>query len=225
MRNYSTAVKNNINEDESSNSEDLFTELNYEADLDYNENSLIKEQAIKDFKKNYRSGYLGYTNIQSFGNVASYNIDDESFFIDINTKDLEPKFEAYLKEIPENLTYSILPVLRWQHTDGNYNSVTISNSIKITRFTSFKLLAKRISYSLQDALSDYNLSDLDIELFIMGRPWLSADDFNIELPKVTEILNEQIKNEIKFGSNLYPEKASKLKNYEYNNNYYSSRYK
>jgi len=77
------------------------------------------------------------------------------------------------------------------------------------------LLAKRISYSLQDALSDYNLNDLDIELFIMGRPWLSAEDFKIKLPEVTEILNEQIKNEIKNRSKLYSEKAFKLQNYEY----------
>lgn len=77
------------------------------------------------------------------------------------------------------------------------------------------MLAKRISYSLQDALSDYNLNDLDIELFIMGRPWLSAEDFKIKLPEVTEILNEQIKNEIKNRSKLYSEKAFKLQNYEY----------
>jgi len=50
----------------------------------------------------------------------------------------------------------------------------------------------------------------------MGRPWLSADDFNIKLPEVTDILNEQIKNEIKSASKTYSEKASfKLKNYEY----------
>jgi len=30
----------------------------------------------------------------------------------------------------------------------------------------------------------------------MGRPWLNAEDFNVSMQKVTDTLDEQIKNEM-----------------------------
>jgi len=94
------------------------------------------------------------------------------------------------------MTYSILPVLKMKDAVGNFKSITISDSIKITRFTSCKLLTKKIVYSILDALLNYNIQDSDIDLFIMGRPWLRAEDFNVKLSEVTEILDNQIEKEI-----------------------------
>lgn len=98
----------------------------------------------------------------------------------------------FLNEIPENMTYSILPFLRWQYSNGNYKSATVSNSIKITRFTSNDLLAETIADSVQSSLRKYNLADLDIDFFLMARPWLSADDFNLQISDLTQVLDQQI---------------------------------
>jgi hypothetical protein len=201
---------------------------NHETDTEVNdsEHSLVREQAIKKFKQTYGSGYLGYNYLNSFGSV-SYLINSEgSFYIENFIKTLEPKFKAYLNGIPENVTYSILPILRRENADGDYKSISISKSIKITRDTSCKLLAKRITHSLLAALLKYSIQDKDIELLIAGRPWLDADDFNVEFSEVTKIMDRQIEKEISSSSpsllvsnNTYSEKAFKLKIYEYSDIY------
>jgi len=88
------------------------------------------------------------------------------------------------------------------------------------------LLAKRITHSLQDILLIYELRNSDIELFLMGRPWLSAEDFNVEIKEINDTLEKQINKEILDSSNLnlFPsgyhyEKSLKLKSYEYSNVY------
>ena len=221
-RNFSTYNKN-VNEIEDQN-------LNFDVELDYvtesnkKELSLIKNQAIKEFKKVYGNGYLGYKHIHSFSSVANLINSDDSISIEANIKSLEPKFRDYLNEIPENITYSILPVLRWQNIDGDYKSSTISESIKITRLFDCNLLAEWVVYSLQDAFLKYEIKGLEIELFMMGRPWLRDEDFMIREPEITQLLSEQIEKEIYGESklslsnnkkNFYSEKALKLKNFEY----------
>jgi hypothetical protein len=68
------------------------------------------------------------------------------------------------------MTYSVLPVFRWQFANGQYRSLTISDSIKITRFISINLLAENILYDIQEILLMYELRDEDIEFYLMGRP-------------------------------------------------------
>ena len=197
--------------------------LDYNTEFSEKEMSVIKETAIKDFKKVYRGGYLGYNHIYSLGSVVYFLISDEYNATEIYIKNLEPKLKDYLNEIPENITYSILPVLKWQTPEGEYKSLTITNSIKITRYTSKSLLARRIVFSLQDAILVYELRSVDIDLFLMGRPWLSSEEFNLQFSKITEILDEQIEKEIssvsklaiKINDKTYSEKAFKLQNYGY----------
>jgi hypothetical protein len=91
-------------------------------------------------------------------------------FIEGYALSLEPQLKDYLNEIPENMIYSILPLIRWQYSDGDYKSTTISKSIKVTRFTSCSLLAERIVYSLHKILNVYKLQGTYMDLLIMGRP-------------------------------------------------------
>jgi hypothetical protein len=112
--------------------------------------------------------------VLNFGLVPSIvDSEDQKFTqkcIDDYTNSLVPKFIDYLNAIPENMTYSILPVLRGENADGSYKSVTATNSIKITRFTSYLLLAERIVYSIKDILLVYKLHGEYLDLLIMGRP-------------------------------------------------------
>jgi len=123
-------------------------------------------------------------------------------------------------EIPENMTYSILPVLRWEVIGGDYKVVTISNSIKVTRFTDCSLLAEILFHSLKKACLVYDLSKIQINLFMMGRPWLNSNDFNSPFDQLNKTLDENIKKEIYFKEKNkinYLNKLNLLKDYEFKN--------
>jgi len=164
-----------------------------------------KSLAINKFKKYYSGGYLGYNHVHNFGNVLHIITSDDYF--NSYVKDLEPRFKEYLNEIPENISYTILPILKWQR-NGGYKSVTISKSIKITRFSSANLLALAVADSLVDTFYIYDFQGLDITLFIMGRPWLSADDFNVKFFEVTDNLDKQIEKETLKGFSAFKENST-----------------
>lgn len=122
------------------------------------------------------------------------------------------------------MTYSILPVLRWESAEGEYKSITISESTKVTRDFPCNLLADNIVYSLQDLLFKYKLQGLYVDLFIMGRPWLSDKDFSIKMSDVTYNLKKQIEKEISsryqaslINNQTYSELSLNLKIYKYAN--------
>src|SRR6266481_5643235 len=79
-----------------------------------NYSTLSNDRSNKTSKKTPKEGYLGYNIVHNFGNVSPvFNIDDSSN-IEFYTNQLENNLKIYLKDIPENMTYSVLPVLRWQ---------------------------------------------------------------------------------------------------------------
>jgi len=125
LRNYSTNVDMNSN---------LNLELSEAENSIENFTNTEKELAIKEFKNKYKGGYLGYNHSYNLGNVSSFVLDSKENLEVINN--LKPKIKEYLNEIPENMTYSVLPILRWQSINGEYKSITITSSIKITRFFS-----------------------------------------------------------------------------------------
>lgn len=90
------------------------------------------------------------------------------------------KLKAYVKGIPENVTYSVLPVLKWQYSTGEYRSFSISDSNKIIRGVSLEILAEKILGNISEAFSDYNIKGGNLDLYLMGRPWLGVDEFNID---------------------------------------------
>lgn len=97
-----------------------------------------------------------------------------------NMDNLISKLKEYVIGIPENVTFSILPVLRWESSKGSSNSRSISDSIKVIRNINLNLLAEKLMSDIKDNILEYNLRDENSELFIMGRPWLSVDEFNID---------------------------------------------
>jgi len=209
VRNFSTLNNNNNNNNS----------------LNDDNNSLEKAIAIKNFKKNYKGGYLGYNQVHHFGNAREFaEILEKGYSLD----KLELKLHGYLNEIPEDVIYSVLPVLRWEYSNGDYKSISITQSIKISRGTSRKLLAKKICFCIKDAISIYDIQSNDIDLFMMSRPWLRAEDFSIEYSNITEILDDQIEKEISSWSESSVKyisdkqvlnKIYNLKNYPYKDSF------
>ena len=170
---FTSIEKNNINENK--NLEDTDPEIeNYKLEL-----KSMHAQEIKILKKAYGGGYLGYTKIHNFGNVSQF-VDINDLKILQNKEILITKLKEYVIEIPENVTYSVLPVLRWESSKGYFSSLTVSNSIKIIRNINIDLLSEKIIYDIFETLREYSLRDQDLKLFIMGRPWLSVAEFKLD---------------------------------------------
>jgi len=115
-------------------------------------------------------------------------------------------------------------VVRWQDSRGEYRSLTLSKSIKLTRDTNLKLLAKKIDIDLTEILLLYELADTNIDFYLLIRPWINYDDFNMDKAGLTSVFDEQIEKELSSGINeSYPEKknstgkALKIKTYDYEN--------
>jgi len=95
---------------------------------------------------------------------------DDGGLIKEYTKDIEIKLIDYFKEIPENVTYSILPILRRELDRGQYQTISATSSIKITRFSNSNLLAERLAHALMDKLFVYRLFSFEVDFFILSRP-------------------------------------------------------
>ena len=211
LRNYSTSIKDTINEND---------DLNSDTDSDNNDSTLTKTLAIKEFKKDYKGGYLGYNVVRNFGDIVPIIHQEKSLHLTQLVYNLLDNIKFYLNDIPENVLFSILPILKWKLTDGDYKTITISKSIKITRFSSPDVLLQRLILSIRTAVSIYILNVSNIDLLLIGRPWLSADDFNLPLNKVSDILdNNNLEQEINlmYIKNNYSNKLKNLLNYEYQN--------
>lgn len=141
--------------------------------------------------------------------------------------ELEIKIDDYLTDIPDNITYSILPVLRFKDQEGGYKTVTISKkSIKITQSTSRKLLSSKLMQDILNAVFINDLKGTEINLFILDRPWLSEKDLKSYLSEVTEVLDDLIEKEISSWSKKLElnnsDKVDSIKNYKYKNNVFNN---
>lgn len=207
--------------------------------------SLWKKKHKRDFKKAYGGGFLGYDHIYNFGHVSQFvatidtsNLelntpkDNEQLILDSINKDLEnlerleSKLKDYVYEIPETETWSILPVVRFESSAEQYTSFTLSDSIKFTKLINTNLLADIILLDLKKIIAGYYLRDADLELIIMGRPWLSVDEFDLDRFLDRQDLDNHFNRVIekKLASHFKTleaidssQKISELKNYPYKN--------
>ena len=205
-----------------------FVDLTASDNSNNSKDSDINNSEIKNFKKTYKGGYLGYQNMQDFGNVSHLSMAgtnaEQRQYINKEAQELEIKINDYLNDIPENITYSILPVIRSKLINGDYKTVTISDkAIKITKYTSRNLLASKLIRDILRAVFIYDLQGADINLYILDRPWLSEREFKADLTKVTEVLDNQIEKEIYSWSKMSElnnsDKENRLKNYKYRDNF------
>jgi hypothetical protein len=157
-RSFSTYINNkNINDFENNNLD--------QDNISYNSDNSIKKQ-LKEFKKAYSGGYLGYKNVFYLGTVV-YDSKIKHCFTITNFGN---KIIEYLNEIPEDVIYSVLPFIRWHDSKGNYRTLSISKSIKINKNTSRKLIANKIEQELNETLKTYELANKTMDIYLMSRP-------------------------------------------------------
>ena len=145
------------------------------------------KQSLKKFKKVFGGGYLGYKNVEHFGSIFFDPKDKISYTI----ANLDNKLIENLNNIPDTVVYSVLPFIRWHTSKGNYQTLNTSKSIKINRNTSRKLIADKLVIDLNNMLKLYELADTNLDFYVMSRPWLKRDAFDIDEAGLTHIFNEQ----------------------------------
>ena len=178
--------------------------------LEYNSDQSLKKQ-LKDFKKAYGGGYLGYTHIYNFGNIIQFTSYSNDLEFETCKANLESKLKDYVYVIPETETFSILPVLRWHLSEGEFRSLTISDSIKINKNINIYKLAETIIYDIKNIFYKYNLIQGDLELYIMGRPWLSVDEFNLDRENLSYLLDDVIEKKLSYWTKSLNPKDSSAK--------------
>src|SRR5258706_591715 len=92
--------------------------------VNHNSDQSLKKQ-LKEFKKAYGGGYLGYTHIYNFGSVTQFTSYSSELEFEACRENLISKLKDYLYVIPETETYSILPVIRFEHSEKEYKSLSI----------------------------------------------------------------------------------------------------
>jgi hypothetical protein len=114
--------------------------------------------------------------------------------------------------------------VRFESSAEQYTSFTISDSIKITKNIDISLLADIILLDLKNTISEYSLIDVDLDLYIMGRPWLSVDEFDldrfVDRKNLEHIFIEVLEKKLSAYSKTLEaidssHKISDLKNYPY----------
>jgi hypothetical protein len=71
----------------------------------------INNKNLKLFKKLFGGGYLGYKNVHHFGTVMY----DPRVKLGHTIFGLESKLIYSLKDIPDDVVYSVLPFIRWKN--------------------------------------------------------------------------------------------------------------
>lgn len=104
----------------------------------------------------------------------------------------------------------------------------MSDSIKVTRDISTNKLAKSILWDINSLFHKYTDLNGDIELLIMGRPWLSVDEFDfdkfIDRKSLLGHFDEVLEKKLSYWTESLREKDSSkkvlgLKDYPYKNIY------
>ena len=154
---------------------------------------IYKKILNKDLKNMIGSGYYAYKNIFSLGYLIEL-IDNKTLFVN--------KLRIYLENLDDNKTYSLLPVIRWiDHDSGVSRSITINDSIKITKLVDINILLENLYNSMIKSLYKYDVNNSNSEFVLMNRVWLELNDFNVkknEFDTITKTVNNSL-SKIKFN--------------------------
>ena len=115
-----------------------------------------------------------------------------------------------------------MPLIRFEIPGADSSTLTLTKAIKVTKHTSVKLLGIKILQLIKNKFNFYNIEPQAVDTFLMGRPWLSQDDFEVSIETINEVLDQNLKTEINskyfYSSNFNlanKDKAENLKKYYY----------
>ena len=163
----------------------------------------------KDLKNMIGSGYFAYKNIFSVGYLIEL-IDNKTFFMN--------KLRLYLENFDDQKTYSVLPVIRWiDDISGVSRSITINESMKITKFVDINILLENLSDSIINSMYRYEVNNCNSELVLMNRVWLDINDFkDNDIANITKTVNNSLSKKKFNKDDLILKRLSIVENDNYN---------
>ena len=185
---------------------------NFSHNSDINSNlDISKINLNKDLRKIIGGGYTSYKNVTSLG-----------FVIDLleNRPIMLNNLLKYLSNLDINKTYTLLPVIRWIDDTGLTKSITISDSMKITKLVDSDLLADKLYISMNKALYRYEVIQNNSELILMNRHWLDINDFKEnDISSISNTMDNLLSknNSIFNKEELIMKRLSSIENDKYNN--------
>ena len=156
-----------------------------------------KAKELKNFHTNYNKGFYGYNLFYHLGTYIE--IDFLSSYL-IPHPNYKKKMIEFLDSIPENTIFTILPIIRYESTEGDYASITLTKALKITRDTPPEVLGWKLKQLIKTKTIFYNINVHNADIFIMGRPWLTDKDFSIPLKEINKILSKNLDIDV---NNIY----------------------
>jgi len=127
----------------------------------YSNSAISKYKLNKELTKFIGGGYMSYKNVVTLGYLIEL-IDNKPLFVN--------KLINYLANLDDNKTYTLLPVIRWIDEDtGLTQSISITESIKLTKFVDIDLIYEKINDYIIKAMYRYQVNNSNIELVLMNR--------------------------------------------------------
>jgi len=127
----------------------------------YSNSAISNTKLNNDLYKFIGGGYMSYKNVVTLGYLIEL-IDNKPLFVN--------KLINYLANLDDNKTYTLLPVIRWIDEDtGLTQSISITESIKLTKFVDIDLIYEKINDYIIKAMYRYQVNNSNIELVLMNR--------------------------------------------------------
>jgi len=150
----------------------------------------------RDLEGAQEAGYFNYSNINNLGSVSQFydfnpvaNKNNELLKLNY----LNGKLQDYVSQLPVDIKHYVLPVVRSYNTAaGIFKCFPLSYPIKILNSKYVKSwdssenfipivskknsLGYKITTDIFEQWSDFDHEKGSVDLFLLGRPWLSLDD-------------------------------------------------
>jgi hypothetical protein len=110
--------------------------------FDYNQKIIAYEIAKDKYEfrqKFFGGGFIGFSRIKLIDTISintEFTGYTDSEDPDFKTQ-LENNIIEYLKDLPYETVYSVLPILRWKDEDGKGKSLSLTDSFKIVNTQTF----------------------------------------------------------------------------------------
>jgi hypothetical protein len=153
---------------------------------------------VKRLLKVLGNGYRGYDDIiHSCGPINEIDLDK-----------LQDEVKVLLSKLDEDKSYTFLSVVRYINDLGETTGYTTGKSYKVNKDVNLDILVGRMLIDYRIAVLKYNLSDSDGDYLIMGRIWLSDDEFKVTREELTNVYNELLKATQKVGGRYRSDSGS-----------------
>jgi hypothetical protein len=134
---------------------------------------------VKRLKSQLFQGYNGYDLLDEISPIS-----------ELTKVKLRSKMEIFLNKLDEGKSYTLLLIIRYLNDIGETSGYTAGKSYKVNKDINIELLCDRMMMDYSITRTKYNLHDADGDVIIVGKEWLSDEDFKVSKEELTKVYND-----------------------------------